>query len=186
MKHYEYNREDIYSWSSDSEELDSLVGRLGYFGQSEYQIQCAIENDIVHMVDTVDTFLDTKSDGVFYVEKTDQYYGLFLPLKKEKNLDRITRRRVRPSNSFRPFKGLDEVKRVGLTIGTIVKYRPKERLDEFVRTNANECMITGYVWNELSQDWCIEIGGSLISLHNLFVSYEYLNGDTWRPFGVEE
>lgn len=148
----------------DTECAEQYIGKQGYF-TSCYSNFANINKLLKGRLTEIDESLVTEK---YYVDTGERkkYYSFFLPpedyLKPEEKV-------------YRPYTLEEFIKNVG-DVGGCVRYKHKDD-PEVYHTIITEIRETsGFV----------VLGDLLICTERLFNEFEYFNGETWVPFGVEK
>jgi hypothetical protein len=168
-----FEKKDVISWAN-CEEAKKYIGEEGYF-RDDYQEDLVawykgILQEIAPSLPVDCTFEDEKNN----------VYGLFLPA------DRVKQAR---SPHWRPFETAKELKDalgVNELLGAKITYRRKD--NPLYTYNGIVTKYTRMSSDDNNTIFCsISIGGTVLSLRDLFNEYEWFSDRFgWQPFGVEE
>lgn len=150
----------------DTECAEQYIGKQGYF-TSTYSNFANINNLPKGRLTGIDeSFVSEKYHAI--VGNTNvrkEYYSFFLPEDYLKPGEKV----------FRPFTLEEFIQNIG-DVGNCVRYKHKDSSEVF------RSVITEI--RETSGD--VVLGSLTANLNGLFNQFEYYNGETWVPFGVEK
>lgn len=150
----------------DTECAEQYIGKQGYF-TSTYSNFANINNLPKGRLTGIDeSFVSEKYHAIVGNTKVrKEYYSFFLPEDYLKPGEKV----------FRPFTLEEFIQNIG-DVGNCVRYKHKDSSEVF------RSVITEI--RETSGD--VVLGSLTANLNGLFNQFEYYNGETWVPFGVEK
>ncbi len=158
-----FDKKDVFSWSN-AEEAKEYIDKKGYFSNF------ATDNLVEWYLGTLSeiSLFNKYRIARIFTNKKGEKFGLFLPLDKVKEVEE---KKWRAFKNFMEFFNYTNKK-----LGSEITYRNKRTGDAFY------AVITRVTVSSSA----IDLGAHTYNLHDLFMSYEWLNDNEWQPFGVEE
>lgn len=150
----------------DTKIAEQFLGKKGYFGDylNEYTHICNTEEDVLQS-------LDEHHDEAYKGSRNK--WEFFLPAEWVKE----------PEKKYRPFTDLEFINKFEFQLGYAMRVRDKK--SEYARTQYEyKTVFTGY--RQCIGGIEVFLNGKWYTMGTLFDSFEYMENDEWRPFGVEE
>lgn len=163
----------------DIEQAKEFVGKLCLFSDSyvnyknirEYE-KCPQYTGILHIVEDAKRF-HSEEDYIFRNETDGYLYSLVLPLEWVKPEE--------PEKKYRPYTADEFIDKFEFWIGRVIRVRDKK--SEYARTQYEyKTVFTGY--RQCIGGIEVFLNGKWYTMHTLLGSFEYMENNEWKPFGV--